>query len=279
MPVAISVAKGGGGAVARSFAGLAFRLCVVFTLTVSALAVSPGAAGAAPGHQSGAAHVTWRFQGPGDDFWNVDQVLWLTQKAPHTYWAMQFRFTGSNDPGYLGLQTNGRRLDGSEGETILFSLWNATGARGRSCGRFGGEGVGYSCRLPLAIATGKAYRLRVWRLEADGGGQWWGGWISDGDRDHHLGDIRVPAAGHQRFGQVLSFAEYFGPAVPCDRVPRSIVQLTQPAANRRNQAYDYYSSFAAFSKLSCAGGRGTPANYGWTQGVELILGGAGDGGR
>ncbi len=250
-----------------------FRLLVVFSLAIAVLAMGTGAAGATPQHIGGADYASWKFQGPGNDLWNVDQIVWLDQKADHTFWALQLRFT-NGDPAYIGLQTNGRRFNGSEGDTVLFSLWNATGARGRWCDRFGGEGTGYSCRLPLTITPGVRYRLRVWRLEADGGGRWWGGWLSDGKRDHHIGDIRVPAAGHQTLAEAINFSEYFGQALPCDRVPLSKINLTQPAANRRGDGtYGYYSTFAAHWKNTCANGSGTPVNFGWTKGVALVLGG------
>jgi uncharacterized protein DUF3472 len=182
------------------------------------------------------------------------------------------------------LQTDGVRFDGSTGEMAIFSLWNANGARGSSCGAFGGEGDGYSCRIRFTIKTGVRYRLRVWKLELDGSGQWWGGWIhSDySHHDYHIGDIRVPSDGHQFFGQVMNFSEYFGPAVPCSRVPRSVVELTQPAANSRGDkigTYGYYSHFSGFGKENCTGGSGTAKDYGWTQGVKLVLGGTQNVGR
>lgn len=255
------------------------RPLFVFCVAVATLAVTVGTASATPQHVGGADYASWRFQGPGDDLWAVDQVVWLDQKAVSTFWAMQFRFAGSDDAGYLGLQTDGSRFDGSEGDTVVFSLWNASATRGASCGTFAGEGTGFSCRLALAVTPGVQYRLRVWRLEADDGGQWWGGWVSDGERDHHIGDIQVPAAGHEYLGEVLNFSEYFGPAVPCDRVPRSQINLTQPAANPRGEGgYDRSSTFAAHEKNTCTNGSGTPTDYGWTKGVVLVLGGPSDSG-
>lgn len=261
------------------------RRCIIFAAITSIILASTAAVTAQPHawaavaaaqHQYGAAYAYWQFQGPGDDFWETDQVLWIDQKAPHTYWAQYFQFTGSNDGGYIGLQTDGNRFDGSTGELAIFSLWNANGVRGPACDTFTGEGHGYSCRIPFTITTGVHYRLRVWRLESDDTGTWWGGWIAadDTQQDYHIGDIRVPSAGHQRFGQLMNFTEYFGPAVPCDQVPQSTVQLTQPAANldTSSQTYAYYSHFTRFTKLDCTDGSGTPMDYGWTHGVQLVLG-------
>lgn len=264
------------------YAAAGIRLTALVAFILSAL-IAPTAE-ANGQHQQGSDYAYWQFQGPGNDFYQVDQIMWLDRKAAYTYWAMQFRFTGSDDAGYIGLQTKGVRFDNTVGDTAIFSLWNANGIRGSSCGTFTGEGDGYSCRIPFTIRTGVGYRLRVWRLESDNNGQWWGGWIrSDySGHEYHIGDIRVPAEGHHVLGQVMNFSEYFGPAVPCNQVPRSIIHLTQPAANSHGDAigrYSYYSRFAGFGKLECTGGSATPKDYGWTQGVRLVLGGPQNVGR
>jgi Domain of unknown function (DUF3472) len=65
------------------------------------------------------------------------------------------------------------------GETALFSLWNSNAAQGPHCQPFGGEGAGHQCKMAYSFQTNRLYRYRVWRLEKDAGGQWWGGWIKD----------------------------------------------------------------------------------------------------
>ncbi len=226
---------------------------------------------AVPQHREAAIHGFWNFTGPGNDLWNVDQTLWIEQKAHHTYWALNWTFTGFRDGGYMGLQTDGIRFDGSVGETAIFSLWNANATSGPSCGTFAGEGVGLSCRMPFTIQQDRQYRLRVWILGADAGGQWWGGWVSDGVTDHHIGSIRVPAD-HNRMTGVMNFTEYFGPAVPCDQVPQSVVHLTQPAANKGADRYGAYSTYTRANTLTCTNGWGVPEDHGWTKGVRLVLG-------
>ena len=105
----------------------------------------------------------WAFQGSGSGYWNVDQQMKVEQRAPATYWAMLWNWQGASHGGYLGLQTNGNRLDGTTGDTAIFSLWDANAASGPNCGTFGGEGSGYSCRLAYPIAANRYYRYRVWR--------------------------------------------------------------------------------------------------------------------
>jgi hypothetical protein len=224
-------------------------------------------------HVNGHLYVYWNWSGSG--YWNVDQHLWVGQKAPATFWAQNWTWTGSSSGGYIGLQTDGTRFDGSRGDTAIFSLWNANGASGPSCGTFGGEGVGYSCKLPYAISTGRYYRLRVWRLNADGLGQWWGGWVLDEQTgvETHIGSIRVASA-HQLIAPPMNFTEYYGTAVSCDAVPTSVVYWTQPAANHQGSGvYEYGSSYGSWYRGACTGGTVAPYNFGWTYGARAQMGG------
>src|SRR5690242_18735271 len=103
---------------------------------------------AAEQHQGGAVSVFWKMQGPGNNLWNIDQLMWMEQKGYKEYWAMQFPLVGTNDAGYMGLQTVATRPDGSVGQMAIFSLWNASGSRNANgkCAPFDGEGNGLSCR-------------------------------------------------------------------------------------------------------------------------------------
>jgi hypothetical protein len=202
--------------------------------------------------------------------------MWMEQKGYKEYWAMQFPLTGTNDAGYMGLQTVATRPDGSVGQMAIFSLWNASGSRNANgkCAPFDGEGNGLSCRMAFTIRDKVRYRYRVWRLESDSVGQWWGAWIQDTStgRDYHLGDLRVKS---RTIGTPLNFTEYWGEAVSCDRVPESIVNWTQPAANSNGRgSYQYYSRYQAPpSKGSCINHAVVkPMNYGWSQGVRVDSG-------
>lgn len=100
-----------------------------------------------------------------DNYWNLDQIIWLEQKASTTFWAEYWLWTDmskgstASTGAYVGLQTNGTFYKGlPSGELAIFSVWNATGARGYNCGKFSGEGEGYSCRLPLSVYVNTLYR-------------------------------------------------------------------------------------------------------------------------
>ena len=217
----------------------------------------------------------WDFQGSSVGYWNVDQQMKVLQRARSTYWAMLWNWTGASIGGYVGLQTNGQRFGGSTGDTAIFSLWDATAASGPHCGVFGGEGNGYSCRLAYPISKNTYYRYRLWRLNADSGGQWWGAWIENITTgvDTYIGSIQVNA-GYTLATGVENFVEYFGSSVPCTNVPVSKVIWTQPAANSQGGGlYQYGSTYSGMSKGACTGGSVTPVNLGWTKGVRVRLGG------
>ncbi|WP_229070988.1 DUF3472 domain-containing protein [Actinoplanes sp. DH11] len=241
----------------------------------AALSGSPTAASAAPQHQNAHLYAYWNFHGR-TGFWNVDQQVRVAKKAPASYWAMNFGFTATpNEGGYMGLQTNGRRFNGTSGDTAIFSLWNATATRGPNCGRFGGEGTGMSCRVGFTINTGTYYRYRVWRLDADSRGQWWGAWIANPvtGKDTPIGQIRVPR-NKRLMTTPMNFSEYFGPARTCNTVPVSKAYFTQPAANSRGGgSYEHGSVFASSHRGQCTGGSVRVVRVGSTKAAAITMGG------
>lgn len=220
-------------------------------------------------HQNANAYASWDFSGEGG-YWNIDQSLNVARKARYSFWANTWFWTGSDSGGYIGLQTDGQRFDGTTGDTAIFSLWNGTAAAGPSCGTFGGEGTGFSCRLAFPIRSDRWYRLRVWRVDSDEQGQWWGAWIKDKEtgEDHYIGQIRV-APELTLMGPSRNFSEYFGPAVACDSVPLSVANWTRPTGNKARQT----SSFAGRSKGSCTGGSVRGVEFDGRPGARIRLGG------
>ncbi len=252
--------------IARSFSRLGFA----FAAAVSAASLIPVVPVEAAQQQNANLYAYWNYHGA-NGFWNTDQIMWVEQKASATFWAQYWTWPDGSNGGYIGLQTNGA----AGGDTGIFSLWNANAASGPSCGQFSGEGNGYSCRLSFPIYTNTQYRYRVWRLNSDAGGQWWGAWIYDSrsGQDVYIGSIRVPGS-RTLMAVPMNFTEYFGNAVACNQVPVSIVDWTQPASNSQgNGAYQYYSAYSSWTKGACTGGSATAKNYGWTQGVRALMGG------
>jgi hypothetical protein len=213
------------------------------------LAVLASVALAAPARAENA-HVYANWNLDAAEIWNIDQTVRIDQKGASTYWASLWRWNddSGSSGAYMGLQTGGHRTDGSEGETAIFSVWDATEADG-NCGPFGGEGIGVSCTVPFAFVAGRSYRYRLWRLEpGDDEGQWWGAWIIDLTTgiETRIGAILVPGAATGAIGQ-SNFAEYFGPYTTKDAVPRSVATFARPQAIFV-AAGTYEASATAFSK-------------------------------
>lgn len=184
----------------------------------------PVASGSRGQHQNANAVAYWDF--PSEFKWrvhNMRQVMTIRKKGPKSFWALQWTWTTAKNGGYIGLQTSGDRQDGTFGETAVFSLWDANRAQaapGATCERFGGEGVGFSCRRAFRIREKVKYRYFLKRLHADLSGQWWGGWIQIGKVSIPLGRIRVNRR-HRFVNNILTFSEYYGIITPCGRVPTS----------------------------------------------------------
>lgn len=254
------------------------KLRILSVLTAIGVSGSLLAPARAEQHQNANVYAYWDFSGR-SGFWNVDQELRVPVKASASYWASNWAWTDASYGGYVGIQTDGNRADGSTGDTAIFSIWNANGG-GPGCMRFSGEGTGMSCRLAYPIQTDRYYRLRIWRLDADDQGQWWGAWILDEATgvESFIGKLRAAGRGqHTLMAPPMNFSEYFGTKVSCDAVPVSWAIWTQPAANHRGGGvYEYGSHTAGSHRGDCTGGGVYPLDLPTkgTRGVWIIQGGA-----
>jgi hypothetical protein len=91
--------------------------------------------------------------------------------------------------------------------------------------------------------------------------------------DTWIGSIKV-APTHQAMTTIQNFSEYFGSQVACAKVPQSIVDFTQPAANLLGSgAYQYYSTYNGSAKGSCADGSVEAVSEHGTNAARATLGG------
>ena len=155
--------------------------------------------------------------------------------------------SGNECLAYAGLQTNG--YDGSAwiGKMAIFSIWNATqglaepGGKGTS---FGGEGVGYSVRIPYQWQTGTGYRLKIY-LDADGPSKLWAASITNlsSGSVSRIGRIYAPA-GHGLIYNPITFHErYGGPSATCQTVTPSQVRFSNMTANNgavKSTSWNHY---------------------------------------
>lgn len=160
--------------------------------------------------------------------WNVDQTLLPSIVGNATYFAVGGTFNNSQG-WYGGLQ---QKEDASR--TVHFAIWDADSAvagSGASCSNFSGEGVGKKCWLPYSWSTGSSYTFRIWRLETDAVGQWWGAWlITSGGTEKYIGKIRAKKAAALINTSLYNFDEYWlsGSVSTCSAVPDSQVYVYWP---------------------------------------------------
>ena len=167
---------------------------------------------------------------PGEGYDGVEHELLIEHDpGPETtyFWAHQFR-TEAGEGGYIGLQTKGNRADGSLGKMAIFSFWDTLGAEGPGVVRFGGEGVGWSCRIPFLWEPGRPYRLRVGVVDEDADVRTWAAEVNG----QEFGRIRAPA----RWGRLgrwsIMWTEYYGgPVARCSDLPYSNVVFATPTAD------------------------------------------------
>ena len=87
----------------------------------------------------------------------------------YSFYSMVNGFKDRNFGMYAGVQTNGNLGNGADiGNVFVFSIWNATSARpaaGSTATPFGGEGVGYSLRMPYNWSIDTPYTIRIYRTQ------------------------------------------------------------------------------------------------------------------
>jgi Domain of unknown function (DUF3472) len=172
-------------------------------------------------HQNGNMYLLYDI--PSRKYFNIDQEIIPKTIAPGTFWALTFGFNEMTEGGYIGIQTD---YSNSNKGNFIFSIWNAVDAV-KGCQEsfivdFAGEGTGKSCRLSIPLSESHNYKLRIWQLEADHLGTYFGAWITDQTigKEYYLGKIKTgkPCTLSSR---VSNFVEYYGEKRPCNNVPLS----------------------------------------------------------
>jgi hypothetical protein len=165
---------------------------------------------------------------------SMSQVIQPLEISPKMYWAADWWWDNVSDGGYGGIQSKGILADGSISDLAIFSIWNAVGAipgTGAGCTPFGGEGIGYSCRIPIKLVAGNKYEISF-GVDASRGPEWWKATISDLTKGTKsvIGSIktnsRVAKASNWK-----NFIEYWGQSVPCNAVGAATAKFYVPTSN------------------------------------------------
>ncbi|MGA9522581.1 MAG: hypothetical protein WBV82_14030 [Myxococcaceae bacterium] len=244
-------------------------------LTSLAVLLVASAAHAAQ-HQNAFLYVDWQTTYTTQTYTRFEQRLQVTQKAPASFWATMWTWKNSSTGGYIGLQTDGNRVDGSVGDTVIFSIWNATAAKG-DCQPFAGEGVGYSCRLAWTINPAHKYRLRIQPAvnAADPAGQWWDAYIRNESTfvETRIGSLRAGPS-DTSFLMPSNFSEYFGSQMPtCDGVPVSIAQWSKPTLKPLTGYLNVTPTYKSSFRGDCTGGSAISTSVSFQPIVKVTLGG------
>lgn len=189
------------------------------------------------------------------------------------YWASQYYFqtpSGQSPSGvaYMGLQTTGSRVDGSNGKTALFSVFGAaiqatTGACSvEPGGGFDGyQGLGgTSCRVPYSWSAGTSYRFKIVRGATERENTWWIGTVNG----QEIGRIKVASSWGGIKNVSMMWTEYFGnqPA-ECKGYPYARARFSNPIADGR------MISVQPGSSTKCSNAKVTITSNGITQEVGI----------
>jgi hypothetical protein len=150
------------------------------------------------------------------------------------YWEAGWHWDNVPDGGYGGIQSKGILADGTISDLAIFSIWNGLGAipgAGAGCTAFGGEGTGYSCRIPITLIAGSKYEISF-GVDTARGPQWWIATISDLTKGTKsvIGSIET----NSRIAKASNwnnFIEYWGQSVPCDAVGAASAKFYVPTSN------------------------------------------------
>lgn len=205
-------------------------------------------------------YTNWYWNPPADGLTEMEHGLTIDRVTPNApyFWSHQFKFKGG-DGGYIGLQSNGVRVNGTRGKTAVFSVFgSALSGTSGACvlevkGFDGYNTSGTSCRVPYEWQTGRKYTLRVKMVSSDSSGKWWQAYIKDTftNTETSVAKIKTPASWKGLNDWSVMWTEYFGtPLASCASLPYSKVTFFNPVAN--GGAYKPRSS-AGSNALSTSG--------------------------
>lgn len=158
------------------------------------------------------------------------------------------KYTGTNGgTAYAGLQTNGNNGTQAVGKMLIFSIWDATSAAavpGGTAVQFGGEGTGWSVRVPYNWQAGTTYRVFMYRYKIVGASSVWSAYVTNLTTgvNQSIGMITVPTSFGTIYGPVTFHERYLGNPAPCNAVTPSKVDFFNMTANNtiKATAWNHY---------------------------------------
>jgi hypothetical protein len=206
-------------------------LILVSTLSISILAAPAIAAQ----HLWGASYLDWSGALLSKDS-SVSQVIQPLELSGYMFWEAGWNWDNAPDGGYGGVQTSGITATGKVSDIAIFSIWNGIEAmpgRDAGCLPFDGEGVGYSCRLPIKLNAGSKYKITFSQAKSRGS-DWWMAQITQPKRAPQvIGYIRANTK-NLRSSNWNNFIEYWGEQVACEAVGRASARFYRPTSSKKS---------------------------------------------
>lgn len=150
------------------------------------------------------------------------------------FWSQQFFYAGSNEGGYVGIQTGGLQKGRRIGKKLIFAVWNVTQAepgKGAVCEPFTGEGDGMTCSIAYDWKAGDEYIARV-KIT----GKKLMGTITESKTGKVFTIGRMPLAKtyHSLSHGSLIWIEYFGDSASCQATPLQRATFTPDLSDGLN---------------------------------------------
>ena len=253
---------------------MSFRKFLAISLSLVLMVFGNSAPATAAQQQWGAAYLDWTGALLSDKS-SMSQIIQPLEISPRMYWEAGWHWDNIPDGGYGGIQSGGILADGTISDLAIFSIWNGLGAVpgvGAGCTPFGGEGIGYSCRIPITLTAGNKYEISF-GVDTARGPQWWIASISDLAKGTKsvIGSIETNSS-VAKAGNWNNFIEYWGQAVPCDAVGAASAKFYTPTSNNP----DVEVSSPRFSRPAqpCAMSAGDTPPRGFIGDAVIRFGGA-----
>jgi hypothetical protein len=206
---------------------------------------------------------------------SVSQVIAPLELAPQTYWSMTWVWDQKNIGGYAGIQTNGNLANGTISNLAIFSIWDATSAvpgPESGCLPFGGEGVGYSCRIPIQMIANNRYEITI-SADRERGPKWWKASVSHLDKNEvkFIGSIEAPFENLQA-SNWGNFIEYWGPKLDCSAVRVASAKFYSPLSTNPN--IEFHSPKFSLPSKPCVVAAGDTPPQGYVGDAIIRFGGS-----
>lgn len=151
------------------------------------------------------------------------------------FWSQQFFYAGSNEGGYVGLQTGGIQKGLFIGKQMIFSVWNVRNAepgKGAICEPFTGEGDGMKCSIVYNWKEGEDYIASV----KVSGKKLLGSVIEvKTGKTFLIGKMPFPKGYNNLSHGALIWVEYFGDVIGnCNQTPLQTATFTPEISNGLN---------------------------------------------